>query len=525
VSTPERVVVDPTKGKPGGKIVIQAFGYPGAGVTLVSVSNAGIAQFAGFTHSGLLELRNGTPEVPGDDVLSVGPDLAQAMPEQPDDLTYRFKVRNARFHNGRQVTADDVKYSLERYAFWDRSAYRVPWSWLDKVEVPDAESVVVKTKYPFAETFQSLAARNDAFILAREHEESPDAEKKLMGSGPFTFVESQPPVSTRFRKNPEYFNKPFPYFDEIELLGTSDFAKKVADFTSRQVHMTYWHGEEEHDQIKAARPDAKLWRWHKSGNWMIIRTDQPPFNDKRVRQALSMGINRKEIRDATAKGRGEDDQVFTFGVPVWGTRRPKDLGPAARYWEYNPAEAKKLLLAAGVGEPIDAPFLHWDAAVIGQAIVDEATLVQNHWRQAGLANMKDTVVTFAQSVSNVNTGNYEGMYLGPSGTFLNPAFGITLRNTYAWPVGGQRPLTNTGYIQNPELNELLDKQLTQLNLEERKKTIRQIEEIFAEEQYRIVLGSAYYNFFGDPSVKNMQVPILAWNGGIGYVKYWWFDRA
>ena len=102
---------------------------------------------------------------------------------------------------------------------------------------------------------------------------------------------------------------------------------------------------------------------------------------------------------------------------------------------------------------------------------------------------------------------------------------MAIRANWLGHACAQRPTTNTGHINNPELTALLDTQVTQLDVEERKKTLRRIEEIFAEEQYRIVLSSYFYNYFGDPSVKNMQVPILAMNGGLTYVKYWWFDRA
>src|SRR5207248_1684688 len=138
----------------------------------------------------------------------------------------------------------------------------------------------------YADALGSMGARNSGFILAREHEEGPDAATKLMGSGAFLFVERQSPVLVRFRKNPDYFAKPYPYFDEVEFLGTSDSSKKVADFIARKTHVTYWHAEEERDQIKRARPDAKLFSYPFNGHNLVLRTDQPPFNDKRVRQAL-----------------------------------------------------------------------------------------------------------------------------------------------------------------------------------------------------------------------------------------------
>ena len=64
-----------------------------------------------------------------------------------------------------------------------------------------------------------------------------------------------------------------------------------------------------------------------------------------------------------------------------------------------------------------------------------------------------------------------------------------------------------------------------MNKQERTQTFRQIEDILAEEQYRIKGVTTSYNFFGDPSVKNMQTPVNASNGALPFVKYWWFDKA
>ena len=90
-------------------------------------------------------------------------------------------------------------------------------------------------------------------ILCKEHEESPEHEKKLMGTGPYLFVAYEPPVISKYKRNPEYHRQPYPYFDEVEFLGTSDPEKKIADFSSKQVHMTYWFAPESRDRIKKQR--------------------------------------------------------------------------------------------------------------------------------------------------------------------------------------------------------------------------------------------------------------------------------
>src|SRR5262249_48667346 len=199
--------------------------------------------------------------------------------------------------------------------------------------------------------------RDVCIILCKEHQESADAEKRFVGTGPYLFVEYQPPTITRYKRNPDYHRQPYPYFDEIERLGTSDSEKKIADFSAKQVQMTYWFPPEERDRVKKVRPEAQLWTYVPGGPQLVLRNDQPPWNDKRVRQALSMAIDRKAIIQAVRAGEGEADQWLTYGGEYWGFRKPKDLGAAAKNFEYNVAEAKKLLEAAGASLPLKVPEL------------------------------------------------------------------------------------------------------------------------------------------------------------------------
>jgi peptide/nickel transport system substrate-binding protein len=512
--------VDSTKGKPGGTFVVQTSGYHG-GLALVTRTSAAGNSLDGLAHSGLLRFRYGRPVVDPFDI-SVEPDLSQALPEQPDDLSYIFRLRPAQFHNGRTVTADDVKYSYDRYAFADVSVRKSTWDWLDRVETPDPQSVVVKTKRPYADALQAMGAYGDGFIMAKEFEESPDSPSRLLGSGPFLFDSDVAPVSTTFRKNPGYWAAPYPYFDKVVVLGTNDPAKQVADFSSKQVHMTYWFSEEPRDQIKASRPDAVAWSYPKPAVQLFMRTDVPPFNDKRVRQALSMSVDRKKIREAVSKGEGEGDQVLSIANRAFGFRKPQDLGAPAKYWNYDPAAARQLLSAAGVKTPIETVLNHWDAAVTGQAMVDHATLVAATWSELGIASVKDNTQTAGQYFGTTAIGNYEGMGLVPG--LQNVALGKNIKDNFYSPADGvvKPPTINTGHVTDTTLNGLLDRQLTQLDFNERKKTLQSIEELIAEEMYRVVFSTYTTTMFTDPSVRNDQLGYFSYGGSYNYMQFWWF---
>ncbi|HWO72797.1 MAG TPA: ABC transporter substrate-binding protein [Dehalococcoidia bacterium] len=516
---------DPASGKQGGKMIWQGYGDVGGTTEMIKIRNAGVHQLAGLTHDALLEFNNGKPQYPPT-TREVSPNLAVALPEQaPDGLTYTFKMKTGvKFHNGRVATAEDMKWSLEAYAFAPESAFKNDYIWLDSVQAPDAQTVVVKTKFPFADTLQSLAGKDDGELLAREHHEGPDAATKLLGTGPFLFVSYEPPIVTRYKRNPEYHMKPYPYFEEIERTGNADGEKKLADFISRNVHMSYWFPEADRDRVKQARPDAQLWSYDVPAETVSMRTDKPPFNDERVRQALSMAIDRKALIQALTQGEGQTDQWLSWTGKFWGFRKPSELGPNAKYFEQNIQEAKQLLSAAGVQLPLRGEMPHWNPTVIGQKYVDQIVLIMTHWRNAGIADYKSVEMTHAQFSSGPLLGNYETMTWHPNVTAIQAKIGLTVRNTLSWAPGvpKQAPTLNRSYIDDPQLTELVQKQMGQFNVEERKATFRQIEDLLAKKQYMIVGVTHSTNWFADPSLKNTQPAIEMYNGGTNYMKYWWF---
>jgi peptide/nickel transport system substrate-binding protein len=518
--------VDSTQGIPGGKFVQQTSGF----ISSIILVTGGAEGVASRTHSSLVQFAYGRKPPEGGSGLSLAlePDLAVALPEQPDDLTYTFKLNPANFQNGTPVTAEDVKYSIERSAFDPETRLARFWvPWLDKVEAPDAETVVVTSKEPYTDVQNVLAVY--LRVMSQAHEESADAEKFLMGSGPFIYEDSQPPVIMRFKKNPDYFKKPYPYFDAMDLLGPNDDAKQLADFASGQTHMTYWRGEIERDRIKDARPEATLFQYPYSSMNFFMRADQEPFNDKRVRQAMSMSMDRSRFAEVTTLGEGEPDQALSWIFPDYGTRRPEDLGASAKFFEYNPDEATKLLSAANVTLPIKTDMWHWNSSVVGQAYVDGATFVQSALRELGFVEFEDHETTHPQAIEGWLVGNYSGtcFFIGDGGGFVYNTPASRVQSTFSAPDGQVTPPTdNRPHAINDRLTELAVKQAQTLDSEARKGVFGEMEEIIADEMYVVNYTTQQRNFFIDPKISdNAQVPLWAYGADGAYLKYWWFKES
>jgi ABC-type transport system substrate-binding protein len=316
----------------------------------------------------------------------------------------------------------------------------------------------------------------------------------MVGSGPFMHTDFQTGVSLSFKKNPDYYDKPYPYFDDVKCFIVTDTAKRVADFSAKSVDLSWIFLPDERDQLLKQRPDAKHDEQQGIGGYIYSRTDQPPFNDKRVRQALSMGINRKAIRDAITKGEGVPDQMVFVGIEGWA-RQVKDLGAASKYWDYNPAEAKKLLAAAGA-ENLTFNWSHADAAIYTQAYVDTATLTQSQWKDIGVT-VKDVQQPYAQYISTTYQGDYQGVGHSPRAVPYWIDY-LTERLT----MKPKRGRINLSYVSNPALDDLLDKQRAEFDVNARKKLITQIEDICAEEQYEIYFSTDTRTYFWNPDIQN-----------------------
>ncbi len=471
-----------------------------------------------MTYSKLFRFRAGTPEVEPADP-SMEPDLAQALPEIADPTTITVKLKpgikwqNVAPTNGRDLTSEDVKYAIDRYQNFEKSVHKSLWIFLDSMQTPDKQTITFKLKFPYAD-FVAIAGGNLAgYISPKEHAETDAAATKMVGSGPFIHTDYQTGVSLSWKKNPDFYDKPYPYLDEVKCFITTDTAKRVADFSSKAVDATWLFLPDERDQLLRQRPDAKHDFTNGPSGYIYMRTDKAPFNDARVRQALSMAIDRKAIRDAITKGEGVEDQAM-YVVLSNVTRQVKDLGESSKYWKYDVQAAKQLLSAAGVSN-LSFSWSHADASVYTQAYVDTASLTQAGWKKDLGVTVNDIQQPYSQYISTTYQGNYEGAGHSPRAI---PYWLDFVTDAYYWGGSTGRARINLSYINDPQLNALIDKQRGQFDLNERKKTLSQIEDIMAAQQYQIFWSTDTRTYFWAPDVQNYRP--TAWFPYTHLMKAW-----
>ena len=295
------------------------------------------------------------------DFSNVEGDACATVPEVVDGTTFTFKLRdNLKFHNiapvnGRAVTADDVKHSIDIFAA--ESPNRGNWlAQVASVEVVDPKTFTIKLKQPFGPAFQVLFANNDGgpWVIPAELLDNKDqVGKQAIGSGPWIFDSWEPNVVIRWRKNPDYYDAPKPYMDGFEGLLTADPEQILANLKNQTFDgslgssdlWTRWRGELPQGQFFTG--PEHVW------GGAYFNFANPPFNDKRVRQALSMAIDRPGILTALdqpkAVGGGSGITHVSQYEKFWidPIKDESTFGPNAKYYKRDVAEAKELLETAG----------------------------------------------------------------------------------------------------------------------------------------------------------------------------------
>ncbi len=297
---------------------------------------------------------------PADNVNKIIPDVADGMPQiSTDKLTWTIKVRgDVTFHDGTKMTSADVKATYDKIvkpSTGVTSPRAAAYAEVDSITAPDATTVVFKLKYATASFLASLASPwNYIYSAAKLTADPKFYEKNIMGTGPFTYVEYQRGSHWAGKKNPNYFIKGKPYLDSYKAIIITDPARQTSAIQSKQA-MIEFRGftPQQRDTLSRALPNELAIQespWV-CVNYVVFNTTKKPFDDERVRRALTMAVDRWKGGEALSRQ--------TIVKDVGGLMRPKgpfamsdaDLEKIPGFARDNAKaveDAKKLLSDAGV---------------------------------------------------------------------------------------------------------------------------------------------------------------------------------
>ncbi|HSE93349.1 MAG TPA: ABC transporter substrate-binding protein [Methylomirabilota bacterium] len=479
-----------------------------------------------YTHSRLVRHKTGPAVQPG--TFALEPDLAESW-TQPNETTYVFKLRRGvRWHpkppvNGRELTADDVTYTIHRFLTTKGHGNAHLLKAVDKVEAVDKHTVKFTLKEPYAWFLDTLASPMVVAIVPKEASEKFGDLKKpesFIGTGPWMLDSYRPNQGLTLVRNAQYFIGGLPYIDRVEIVIDEDNASRISSFLAGKydlgwenpgtINRTDW--VQIKDTVKQKRPGIQTTEFPSNVmSHISMRTDQKPFSDVRVRHAISHAIERQGIIDATYEGVG----VFNAAVPAalkdWAIP-VNQLGEGAKYFKYDPAEAKRLLAAAGYpsGFPGTLCFTTYGSTVL----VDQMQLVVKNLKDVGIEAKLDQK-EYGAYITSCFYGKFDSMTYGPQTPFLEPDSFL-----YGQYYPGEP--RNQSHINDPVLADMLVRQRRTFDTGKRREVIHEIQRYLASQQYYVTAPSGVYVAVWDRALKNYG-PNVGYDYG-GRVLTAWLDR-
>jgi peptide/nickel transport system substrate-binding protein len=435
------------------------------------------------------------------------PSIAESWTESADGKTYTFKIRSGvKFHDGSPLTSRDVKATYDKIIFPPEgvgSSRKGQYAAVERVEAPNASTVVFRLKQASGSFVASLLSPYNfiysADVLAKDMHWY---EKNIMGSGPFMLVEHVKGSHVLGKKNPNYWDKGKPYLDGFRAIFIRSSSAQVAAVRGERAHIQFrGFTPADRDSLKEALGD-KITVQESPWDCILmvgINHEKKPFDDKRVRRALSLALDRHQASTALSK---IAIVKSVAGVQVPGTpfaTPPEELNKVAGYWtdiNKSRAEARRLLKEAGVPEGFAFTFTNRGIPMpyepLGVWLIDQ-------WRQIGL-NVKQEVIEPAAYFGVIRKGDSQVHMDFQCGYIVEPDLDM-----YKFLSPDRNP-SNYGRYTDRVLDELYDKQSSATNVEERKKLIRQFEKRLLDEEAHYLMTLQWHRIIPHSSkVKGWQV--------------------
>jgi peptide/nickel transport system substrate-binding protein len=412
-------------------------------------------------------------------------DLAESWTIAKDGLTYTFKIRQGvKFHDGTEMTAKDVKASYDKILnppAGVKSLRKAAYAAIASVDAPDATTFVVKLKYPEASMLLNLASPWNWIYKAETLAKDPHwYEKNINGTGPFTFVEHVKGSHWVGKKNPSYWDKGKPYLDGYRAIFISNSAAQVAAVRGERAMIQFrsFSPAERDSLVQALGPKLNVQEspWD-CLNMVAMHHEKKPFDDKRVRRALSLALDRYEGSKHLSKITLVKEVA---GIQVPGTpyaTPPAELEKLAGYGRdtaKNRAEARRLLKEAGVPEGfaftfknrgIPHPYEH-----LGIWLIDQ-------WRQIGL-NVKMEMIEASAYHPMLKRGDFDVAMDFQCGFIVEPDLDL--------PRFVSTSDANYGKHKDTVIDDLFSRQGRATDPEERKKILRQLEKRLLDDEAHVI---------------------------------------
>jgi peptide/nickel transport system substrate-binding protein len=272
------------------------------------------------------------------------PELAESFQVSDDGLQYTFKLRaGVTFHNGDELTAEDVKFSFDRLRAKDSGySYTAQVETIDTVDVVDKLTVRFKLTKRTGPFLVYMAFPGSSIVPKKLVESGYDLNAKPVGSGPFKFVSYEPRSVIKFDRNEKYFQEGKPYFDAMEYRIIPDITALTNAVASGEVNFSNeippkdWASMKTNAELKSQTLEGSRYYW------LIPNNTTKPLDNPKVRQAIGLAIDRSALVAGAFFGQATAIRGGVIPEWNWGYADIKFFGEKGEV-----AKAKALLAEAG----------------------------------------------------------------------------------------------------------------------------------------------------------------------------------
>jgi peptide/nickel transport system substrate-binding protein len=395
---------------------------------------------------------------------AMSPCLATQWSESADGLAYDFELRQGvKFHNGDPFTAEDVKFSFERYKGAGAPEFKKK---VKTVEVVNPHHVRFHLQEPWPDflMFYATPATGAGWIVPKNYTEKIGSDKfkeQPVGLGPYRFVSYQPGIELVLESYEGYWRKT-PHVKRLVMKSVPDATTRLAMLKKQEADVTYALYGALGEEVRRD-PNLKLEPTLLPGTqWMVFaeyyHDPKSPWADKRVRQAANHAINRQAINEAETLGHS----VLSGSI----IPRKFEYALALEAYAYDPKKAKQLLKEAGYPNGFDAGECAVDAVGTGfvEAIVNDLTAVGIRVRVRPMERAAHQTALKEKTYKHLT---YQG-----SASFGNAA---TRLEAFVYSKGGQ------SWIKNPEIDAWYEQQAVERDRKKRQALLHQIQQKMYDE--------------------------------------------
>ena len=403
-----------------------------------------------------------------DEHLNAAPGVAERW-EIPDPLTYVFHLRRGiKFHDGRQLTSRDVKWSFDSLIQGKvRSSKGGTYRFVDHVEAPDESTVIFHMKEPAATLLWNLSGEAMGIVPYGALDEM---GRQPIGSGPFRFVSAELDKEVVIERNPDYWGEK-PRIARVRMTVVPDVTTRALELRKGSADLSPSNSLNS-DMVLTLKREPQLEVLSPPGTvlaYLGFNLRDPVLKDRRVRQALAYAIDRHPLIHYLWRD---------FARPANSVLPPESWaynGDVPAY-DYNPQRARELLDSAGFPEKDGVRFHLTMKTSTEESSRLMAAVFQQQLREVGIA-LDIRTYEFATFFADVTHGEFQMYSLRWVGGNEDPDIFDLVFHSSRFPPNG----SNRGFYSNPRVDELIDGGRRELDQGKRKQLYAELQRTLAED--------------------------------------------